>query len=41
MLIDSEILVKYVELMHQASDTINNVIESLNQLKNKLEEIWK
>ena len=34
-------LEKYAELMNQASITIDDVIKSLNELKEKLEKIWE
>lgn len=41
MVVDNKLLEKYAELMNQASITIDDVIKSLNELKEKLEKIWE
>ena len=41
MVVDNKLLEKSAELMNQASITIDDVIKSLNELKEKLEKIWE
>ena len=41
MVVDNKLLEKYAELMNQASITIDDVIKSLNELKEKLEKKWE